>query len=413
MHEQEHHPEHHSEPHPDYHGEHHHPGENQSPFAPLVFLLILIGSVAVFSVIMGLSNFLKTLMNTAFSLLIDTCFYIMAIAVIMGALDALLTEFGVVRLLNRLLDPLMKPLYGLPGAAALGVVSTYLSDNPAILSLAEEQGFRQYFKKYQFYALTNLGTAFGMGIIVSTFMLGLTIQDEHLVAAVLVGNLGAVIGSIVSTRLMIRQTKKEFGEDEYAEDIHVTTEEHFPMIYHMSRRKKKRPSLGMRVLNASLQGGKGGVGIGLSIIPGVLVVCTLVMLLTKGPGEGGTYTGAAYEGIGLLPWIADKVNFLLQPLFGFASTEAIAVPITALGSAGAATGIVRDMAHQGLVTSHDIAVFTAMCMCWSGYLSTHASMMQALKRQDLTGKAIISHTIGGLAAGIAANWLFRLLMLIL
>ena len=185
------------------------------------------------------------------------------------------------------------------------------------------------------------------------------------------------------------------------------------MIYHMSRRKKKRPSLGMRVLNASLQGGKGGVGIGLSIIPGVLVVCTLVMLLTKGPGEGGTYTGAAYEGIGLLPWIADKVNFLLQPLFGFASTEAIAVPITALGSAGAATGIVRDMALQGLVTSHDIAVFTAMCMCWSGYLSTHASMMQALKRQDLTGKAIISHTIGGLAAGIAANWLFRLLMLIL
>ncbi len=384
----------------------------QSPLTPIIFLLLLIGCISGLSLIMGLANFLKTVMNTAFALLIDTCFYIMAIAVIMGALDALLTEFGVVKMLNRLLNPLMRPLYGLPGAAALGVVSTYLSDNPAILSLAEERGFRKYFKKYQFYALTNLGTAFGMGIIVSTFMLGLTIQDSHLVAAVLIGNLGAVIGSIVSTRLMIRQTKKEFGEDEYAEDVHVTMEEHFPLMHHMSRRKKKKPSLGMRVLNASLHGGKGGVEIGLSIIPGVVVVCTLVMIITKGPSADGSYTGAAYEGIALLPRIAEKLNFLLQPLFGFSSTEAIAVPITALGSAGAATGIVRDMSYAGLVNAHDISVFTAMCMCWSGYLSTHASMMQALKRPDLTGKAIISHTIGGLAAGVAANWIFRLFLLL-
>ena len=363
--------------------EHNHSPEQkgQSLVTPLVFLTLLIAVIAVFSVIMG-------------------------------ALDSLLTEFGVVALLNKLLDPLMKPLYGLPGAAALGLVSTYLSDNPAILSLAEERGFRKYFKKYQFYALTNLGTAFGMGIIVSTFMLGLSIPGGHVVGAVLIGNFGAVIGSIVSTRLMIHQTKKEFGEDEYAEDVHVTMEEHFPLMHHVSRRKKKRPSLGMRVLNSALHGGKGGVEIGLSIIPGVLVVCTIVMLLTKGPAADGTYTGAAYEGIALLPKIADKLNFILQPLFGFASTEAIAVPITALGSAGAATGIVRDMAFEGLVNAHDIAVFTAMCMCWSGYLSTHASMMQALKRPDLTGKAILSHTIGGLAAGIAANWLFRLFLVI-
>ena len=137
-------------------------GKQQSWLTPFLFLLILIGGIVLFAVPMGLANLLRTVMNTAFSLLIDTCLYIMAIAVIMGALDALLTEFGVVDLLNRLLNPLMKPLYGMPGAAALGVVATYLSDNPAILSLAEEKGFRKYFKKYQFYALTNLGTAFGM-----------------------------------------------------------------------------------------------------------------------------------------------------------------------------------------------------------------------------------------------------------
>lgn len=384
-------------------------GKQQSWLTPFLFLLILIGGIVLFAVPMGLANLLRTVMNTAFSLLIDTCLYIMAIAVIMGALDALLTEFGVVDLLNRLLNPLMKPLYGMPGAAALGVVATYLSDNPAILSLAEEKGFRKYFKKYQFYALTNLGTAFGMGIIVSTFMLGLTVQEPHLVAAVLIGNLGAVVGSIVSTRLMILRTRKLFDENEYAEDIPVEPEEYFADA---NLGKKKGPSLGMRVLTASLNGGKSGVEIGLSIIPGVLVVCTLVMLLTKGPSADGAYTGAAYEGIALLPRIAEKLNFILQPLFGFASSESIAVPITALGSAGAATGIVREMAQNGLTNSHDIAVFTAMCMCWSGYLSTHASMMQTLKRPDLTGKAIISHTIGGLAAGIAANWLFRLFLLI-
>ena len=54
-----------------------------------------------------------------------------------------------------------------------------------------------------------------------------------------------------------------------------------------------------------------------------------------------------------------------------------------------------------------------MCMCWSGYLSTHVAMMDSLKCHELTGKAIISHTIGGLCAGVAANWIFKLVMLIL
>ncbi len=372
---------------------------------PLIFLAVFIALMMLFAIPMGLSNALSTIMNTAFALLIDTCFYIMAIAVIMGAVAALLTEFGVVALLNHLLNPLMKPLYGLPGAAALGIVTTYLSDNPAILSLAEDSGFRKYFKKYQFYALTNLGTAFGMGVIVSTFMLGLNVGGGNVVAAVLIGNLGAIIGSIVSTRLMLMQTKKIFGTEEY--------EEHEPVVTGAaSTGEKKQSSIGMRILNAALNGGKSGVDIGLAIIPGVVVVCTVVMLLTKGPSADGSYTGAAFEGINLLPRAAEKINFLLQPLFGFASSESVAVPITALGSAGAATGIVKELSAAGLVNAHDIAVFTSMCMCWSGYLSTHASMMQALRRPELTGKAILSHTIGGLAAGIAANWIFRLLGLL-
>ena len=93
---------------------------------------------------MGMINLLNTMMNTAFDLLINTVLYIMGIAVLAGALGAMLTEFGVVALINKLLSPLMGVLYGLPGAASVGIVTTYLSDNPAILTLAR-RSFRQYF----------------------------------------------------------------------------------------------------------------------------------------------------------------------------------------------------------------------------------------------------------------------------
>lgn len=80
---------------------------------------------------------------------------------------------------------------------------------------------------------------------------------------------------------------------------------------------------------------------------------------------------------------------------------------------GAAIGLVPHMAEAGTVLANDVAVFTAMCMCWSGYLSTHVAMMSSLKVNKLTGKAILSHTIGGLCAGVVANWIFKLVMLFL
>ena len=91
--------------------------------------------------IMGTGNLFNTIMNTAHDLLLNTVFYIMAISVVTGALSSLMAEFGVISLLNRLMRPLMRPLYGLPGAASLGILSTFVSDNPAILSLAKNDSF--------------------------------------------------------------------------------------------------------------------------------------------------------------------------------------------------------------------------------------------------------------------------------
>ena len=179
-----------------------------------LFLSVFLGFFIFMGWKMGVANMFNTLMNTAYQLLLDTVFYIMAIAVLAGAISALFSEFGVISLLNMLLSRVIEFLYGLPGASAVGVFTTYLSDNPAILTLASDNNFRRYFKKYQLPALTNIGTSFGMGLIITTFMISLKSPvGESFGMAVLIGNLGAVIGSIVSTRLMLRFTAQIYGKD--------------------------------------------------------------------------------------------------------------------------------------------------------------------------------------------------------
>ena len=366
-----------------------------------VFLLIF-GSVGHK---MGLVNMLSTLMNTAYDLLINTVFYIMAIAVLAGAFGAVLSEFGVIALINTIVSHLMKPLYGLPGAASVGIMTTYLSDNPAILALADDKAFIKYFKKYQVPALTNIGTAFGMGAIITTFIIGLSTNgNTQLVTAALVGNLGAIFGSIISTRLMLRFTKKEYGTEDWALERRLE----YTQEFETGNLRKK--SIGLRLIESTLSGGKSGVKIGLEIIPGVLIICSLVLMLTNGPSADGTYTGEAYEGIAFFPFVAEKLSFILNPLFGFTANECISIPITALGSAGAAIALIPGMLANGQATGADVAVFTAMCMCWSGYLSTHVAMMDSLGSRQLTGKAILCHTIGGICAGVFAHWVFVLIV---
>ena len=373
----------------------------------LVFFIIVAALFGLLGTRMGAINMINTMMQTAYQLLLDTVFYIMAIAVLAGALSGLFTEFGIVAIINKILSPLMKPVYDLPGASVVGILATYLSDNPAILTLAEDQGFRRYFKRYQLPALTNIGTAFGMGLIITSFMVGiLSPSGESFVVPALIGNLGAIIGSVVSVRLMLMFTAKVYGK---TEDCEV---EGINAIMYTDYRMVRPGNVGTRFLSAMLDGGKSGVEMGMAIIPGVLIICTFVMMLTNGPSADGTYTGAAYEGIALLPAIGDKLEFILQPLFGFTSSQGVSVPITALGAAGAAIGLVPQMVQDGLAGGNDIAVFTAMCMCWSGYLSTHVAMMDSLGYSKMTGKAIISHTIGGLCAGVAAHWLYVLFSMI-
>ena len=366
-----------------------------------VFLAIFFLIFGLMARKMGTPLMFKTMMATAHDLLLNTVFFIMAMAVIAGAVSALLSEFGAIALINKIFAPLMKPLWGMPGASVTGAVATYLSDNPAIIPFAKDKRFTSFFKKYQVPALCNLGTAFGMGLIVTMFMMG---QGEGFIKAAIIGNIGAILGSIISVRLMLRQTKKYYGDEAEEPAIELSEGDDRPDKVRIVR----DGNMFQRVLDTVLEGGKTGVEMGLAIIPGVLIVCTFVMMLTFKMPSGG-YTGAAYEGVGFLPWLGEKLTFILEPLFGFHSAEAIAFPITALGAVGGAISLVPEFLKSGLIGANDIAVFTAMGMCWSGYLSTHIGMMDALGVRKLSSKAIVSHTIGGLAAGVIAHYLFVLL----
>ena len=366
-----------------------------------VFLAIFFLIFGLMARKMGTPLMFKTMMATAHDLLLNTVFFIMAMAVIAGAISALLSEFGAIALINKIFAPLMKPLWGMPGASVTGAVATYLSDNPAIIPFAKDKRFTSFFKKYQVPALCNLGTAFGMGLIVTMFMMG---QGEGFIKAAIIGNVGAILGSIISVRLMLIETRKYYGDEADEPAIELAEGDDRPDKVRIVR----DGNMFQRVLDTVLEGGKTGVEMGLAIIPGVLIVCTFVMMLTFKMPAGG-YTGAAYEGVGFLPWLGEKLTFILEPLFGFHSAEAIAFPITALGAVGGAISLVPEFLKSGLIGANDVAVFTAMGMCWSGYLSTHIGMMDALGVRKLSSKAIVSHTIGGIAAGVIAHYLFVLL----
>lgn len=367
-------------------------------------LLCLFWILLIFGVManeMGLAPMMKTMMATAHDLLLNTCFFLMAVCVLTGALGRILVEFGVVEMLQKILHPIMRPIFNLPGVASLGAVMTFLSDNPAIITLTKDKGFSQYFKKYQYISLTNFGTAFGMGLLVIIYMISLGYTIEPLI-----GFVGAIIGCIVSTRCMqyfILRSYPNFKEesvvDEVYDEIKSTEEEG----------KNKENSLFSRILNAVLDGGKNGVEVGVAIIPGVLVISTLVMMLTFGAGPEG-YDGSAYQGVELLPFLFGKINVVFEWLFGFDDPHLLGFPITALGAVGAALGLLPRFMAEGWVDGNAISVFTAIGMCWSGYLSTHTAMLDSLGFRNLTSKAILSHTIGGIVAAVVAHLLALIIL---
>ena len=371
-------------------------------------LIVIVGLFGFLSSVMGFTNMLNTIMRTAHDLLLNTVFYLMAMCVLTAALSRIFSVFGVVDLLQRILKPVLRPLFNLPGVSSAGALMTFLSDKPAIISVAKNPQFARYFKRYQHISIVNFAGSYAMGLLVIIFMMGHGFYTEPLY-----GIVGAIIGSIIATRLMQRLVLKEFPQYK-DEDVIEEDDSHYTMVDGQLKRTPYETvpddasqTLFIRVLDALLDGGRTGVEVGLAIIPGVLIISTFVMMFTFGADpESGAYTGEAYQGTELLPYLAGKADFVFRWLFGFNASELVAFPITALGTVGAALGLIPEMMSKGIIDSNAIAVFTAMGMCWSGFLSADAATLDSLGYRHFISRSFTCTFIGGISAGIITHWLY-------
>ena len=367
-------------------------------------LIVTICLFGYLSSVMGFTNMLNTIMRTAHDLLLNTVFYLMAMCVLTGALSRIFSVFGVVDLLQKMLKPVLRPLFNLPGVSSAGALMTFLSDKPVIISVAKNPLFARYFKRYQHISLVNFAGSYAMGLLVIIFMMGHGFYTEPLY-----GLVGAIIGSIIATRLMQRLVLKEHPEYKDEDVFSPEGELERGKTPYETHPDDPRQTLFVRVLDALLDGGRSGVEVGLAIIPGVLIISTLVMMFTfGGDPETGTYTGEAYQGTELLPLLASKAGSVFRWFFGFNASELVAFPITALGTVGAALGLIPEMMSKGIIDSNAIAVFTAMGMCWSGFLSADAATLDSLGYRHFISRSFTCTFIGGIAAGIVTHWLFVL-----
>ena len=108
--------------------------------------------------------------------------------------------------------------------------------------------------------------------------------------------------------------------------------------------------------------------------------------------------GRLFVEFGVVSLLEKLLRPLMRPLFNLPGVASL--------------GLVPSFMNAGWVDGNAIAVFTAIGMCWSGYLSTHTAMLDSLGYRELTSKAIVSHTIGGIAAGMVAHWTYVLVMLL-
>ena len=86
---------------------------SKGTFLCLGFVILL---AVYFGSKMGVGVMFSVIMKTAHDLLLNTAFYIMGVAVIAGALSSVFSEFGVTALINKLISPIMRPIFKLPGA---------------------------------------------------------------------------------------------------------------------------------------------------------------------------------------------------------------------------------------------------------------------------------------------------------
>ena len=79
---------------------------SKETFVVLAAFILLFGYLGY---VMGFDKVFSIAMKTGFDVLINTSFYIMAVAILAGACAGLMSEFGIIALINRIISPIMRP----------------------------------------------------------------------------------------------------------------------------------------------------------------------------------------------------------------------------------------------------------------------------------------------------------------
>ncbi|MFR2965045.1 MAG: hypothetical protein ACLTK0_00785 [Anaerovoracaceae bacterium] len=91
-----------------------------------------------------------------------------------------------------------------------------------------------------------------MGLVITSFVIGLSAVtgsgSGNFIAAVLIGNLGAVVGSIVSTRLMLVKTRRLYGTEAAADESEDVSETEADAELPEKMRRIRKGSAGYRFI---------------------------------------------------------------------------------------------------------------------------------------------------------------------
>ena len=258
--------------------------------------------------------------------LLPTLFSIFLFA---GLFLPLLLEFGLLEFIGCLLSKVMRPIFGLPGRAAIDCIASWLGDGTIGVLLTSRQYEEGFYTERE---AAVIGTTFSLVSITFSLVVINNVGLGHLfVPFYLTVTFASLVAAIIMPKLPPLSMKKDIFYLSASKQASENTSSHsFKESIHFALEKAERQSFIQCVF---IDGSKNVIDMWLGVIPVVMAVGTIALILA-------TYT-PIFEILGL-PFIP-ILNLLNVPEAAAASQTLIAGFADMLLPSVLATGIENDM----------------------------------------------------------------------
>lgn len=230
-----------------------------------------------------------------------------AAIMVAGTLVAFITEFGFLEFLGKLLEPLMRLIFRVPGKAAVDAISSFVAAPAAGVMITNDL----YQKKaYTAREAASITTSFSIASLGGFAFLSSIAGIRHLYSEVV---LAAFIATFIMAAIMVRLPPLSRKKDTYSDGTLQTAEERVPETYSKKTLPiafqsgvEKASQTGMEVFVTQL---RSSFIFGVKVNAFIVSLSVICLLLTN-------FTPIAQ-------WIAIPMAPILR-LFGLADAEAIA-----------------------------------------------------------------------------------------